>query len=119
MIGIRRARPSDAIAIGAVHVAAWRSTYPGILPDRFLARLSVPRQAAHYDAAIRSSTTGVYRRDRLGDRRAAGQRLAHRRLRHRRPRADVARSAGGAWRKARSRRSTCWTTGATAGWAAS
>ncbi len=56
MISIRRARPSDAIAIGAVHVAAWRSAYPGILPDGFLARLSVPRQAAHYDAAIRSST---------------------------------------------------------------
>jgi GNAT superfamily N-acetyltransferase len=56
MITIRRARPSDAIAIGAVHVAAWRSTYAGILPDGFLARLSVPRQAAHYDAAIRSST---------------------------------------------------------------
>jgi ribosomal protein S18 acetylase RimI-like enzyme len=59
MISIRRARPSDAIAIGAVHVAAWRSTYPGILPDGFLARLSVPRQAAHYDAAIRSAT-GVF-----------------------------------------------------------
>ena len=44
----------------AVHVAAWRSTYPGILPDDFLARLSVPRQAAHYDAAIRSSSTGVF-----------------------------------------------------------
>lgn len=53
MITIRRARPSDAVAIGAVHVAAWRSTYPGILPDSFLARLSVPRQAAHYDHAIR------------------------------------------------------------------
>ena len=50
MISIRRARTADAVAIGAVHVAAWRSTYPGILPDRFLARLSVPRQAAHYDA---------------------------------------------------------------------
>ena len=60
MISIRRARPSDAIAIGAVHVAAWRSAYPGILPDDFLARLSVPRQAAHYDAAIRSSSTGVF-----------------------------------------------------------
>ena len=55
MISIRRARPADAVAIGAVHVAAWRSAYPGILPDRFLAGLSVPRQAAHYDQAIRSS----------------------------------------------------------------
>ena len=59
MISIRRARPSDAISIGAVHVAAWRSTYPGILPDGFLARLSVPRQAAHYDAAIRSSQSSA------------------------------------------------------------
>ena len=56
MISIRRARPADAIAIGAVHVAAWRSAYPGILPDDFLARLSVPRQAAHYDHAIRGNT---------------------------------------------------------------
>ena len=55
MISIRRARPADAIAIGAVHVAAWRSTYPGILPDAYLAKLSVSRQAAHYDAAIRSA----------------------------------------------------------------
>ena len=60
MISIRRARPSDAISIGAVHVAAWRSTYPGILPDAYLARLSVPRQAAHYDQAIRSASTGVF-----------------------------------------------------------
>lgn len=59
MISVRRARPADAVAIGAVHVAAWRSAYPGILPDGFLARLSVPRQAAHYDASIRSGT-GVY-----------------------------------------------------------
>jgi ribosomal protein S18 acetylase RimI-like enzyme len=59
MITVRRARPADAIAIGRVHVAAWRSTYPGILPDTYLARLSVSRQAAYYDAAIRG-TTGVF-----------------------------------------------------------
>jgi len=59
VIAVRKARPADAIAIGAVHVAAWRSTYPGILPDRYLARMSVSRQAAHYDAAIRSGT-GVF-----------------------------------------------------------
>jgi len=59
VIGIRRARPSDAAAIGAVHVAAWRSAYPGILPDAYLAGLSIPRQAAYYENAIRG-TTGVY-----------------------------------------------------------
>ena len=53
MISLRAARPSDAPAIGAAHVAAWRSAYPGILPDDYLARLSVARQAAHYDGAIR------------------------------------------------------------------
>jgi hypothetical protein len=46
VITIRRARPTDAASIGAVHVEAWRSAYPGILPDDFLARLSVPRQAS-------------------------------------------------------------------------
>jgi ribosomal protein S18 acetylase RimI-like enzyme len=60
VIGVRRARPGDAVAIAAVHVAAWRSAYPGILPDDYLARLSVPRQAAHYEGAIRSPSTGVY-----------------------------------------------------------
>jgi ribosomal protein S18 acetylase RimI-like enzyme len=55
VIAIRRARLSDAAAIGAVHVAAWRSSYAGILPDSFLTRMSVPRQAAFYDGTIRSS----------------------------------------------------------------
>lgn len=59
MIAVRQARPADAIAIAAVHVAAWRSTYPGILPDTYLANLSVSRQAAYYDAAIRGAT-GVF-----------------------------------------------------------
>lgn len=54
MIAIRRARPADAIAIATVHVAAWRSAYANILPKDFLSRLSVPRQAAHYDATIRA-----------------------------------------------------------------
>lgn len=59
MITVRRARPSDAGAIGAVHVAAWRSAYPGILPDGYLARLSPVRQAAYYDGAVRSGV-GVH-----------------------------------------------------------
>lgn len=50
---VRRASVNDAPGIGAVHVAAWRSTYPGVLPDRFLARLSVTRQAGFYGRAIR------------------------------------------------------------------
>jgi L-amino acid N-acyltransferase YncA len=53
MITIRRAVPGDAAAIGAVHVTAWRSAYPGILPADYLSGLSSIRQAAQYEAAIR------------------------------------------------------------------
>ncbi len=56
MIEIRKARPADAIAMGAVHVAAWRSTYPGILPENYLAGMSVSRNAAYYDQAIHRGT---------------------------------------------------------------
>jgi len=59
VIIIRRARPTDATAIGAVHVAAWRSTYAGILPHDYLTRLSAIRQAAHYQAAINGGI-GIY-----------------------------------------------------------
>jgi GNAT superfamily N-acetyltransferase len=52
MISIRRARPGDAAAIAAVHVAAWRSAYAGILGDGYLAGLSEARMAAFYHRAI-------------------------------------------------------------------
>jgi GNAT superfamily N-acetyltransferase len=59
VITVRPARTGDAATIAAVHVAAWRSAYPGILPDDYLARLSVRRQTAHYDATIRAGV-GVH-----------------------------------------------------------
>lgn len=52
MISIRRARPGDATAIAAVHVAAWRSAYAGLLSEDYLAGLSEPRMAAFYQRAI-------------------------------------------------------------------
>ena len=54
MIAVRQARQEDAAAIGAVHVAAWRSTYAGLLPEAYLARLSAPRHGARYLSAIQS-----------------------------------------------------------------
>jgi ribosomal protein S18 acetylase RimI-like enzyme len=59
MISVRRAELADAAAIGAVHVAAWRSTYPGILPDAYLARLSPTRLALQYRAAIGGGATVI------------------------------------------------------------
>lgn len=52
MIAIRRARPGDAAAIAAVHVAAWRSAYAGILRDAYLAELSEQRLGLFYQRAI-------------------------------------------------------------------
>ena len=58
MICIRRARPADAAAIGAVHVATWRTAYAGVLPDDYLAGMSVLRHAAGYEAAIADRRNG-------------------------------------------------------------
>jgi GNAT superfamily N-acetyltransferase len=48
MIQVRRARPEDAPAIGAIHRIAWQDSYPGILPDSYLAGLDQRRIAAGY-----------------------------------------------------------------------
>ena len=42
----RRATINDAGQLGAVHVASWRETYAGILPDHMLAGLSVEARSA-------------------------------------------------------------------------
>lgn len=41
MVHLRRAREGDAEAIARVHVQTWREAYRGLLPDAFLASLSV------------------------------------------------------------------------------
>ncbi len=45
---MRRATPEDAAAIAGVHVASWQATYRGILPDGFLAALSVEERTKHW-----------------------------------------------------------------------
>lgn len=42
---IREATEADAPAIAAVHVASWRTSYVGIVPDEVLARLSADERA--------------------------------------------------------------------------
>ena len=39
-IAIAPAGPGDAAELGAVHVAAWRQTYPGLLPKAYLAAMN-------------------------------------------------------------------------------
>lgn len=66
MIEVRPAQPADAVAIAAVHVAVWRTAYAGILPDHYLARMSVARHAAHYGAGIRAGV-GIFVATASGD----------------------------------------------------
>jgi ribosomal protein S18 acetylase RimI-like enzyme len=42
------AGPTDAEALAQVHVAAWRETYRGLLPDAYLARMSVQGHARRF-----------------------------------------------------------------------
>jgi ribosomal protein S18 acetylase RimI-like enzyme len=52
MHGIREAVPDDCREIGEIHVAAWRETYAGHLPDRVLAELSAARRAAIWSRSL-------------------------------------------------------------------
>ena len=45
---IRRARVEDAAAIAEVHVETWRTTYAGMLPDKFLLNLSAEKHEARW-----------------------------------------------------------------------
>jgi len=49
---IRAAEPDDARAIAAVHVASWRATYHGLLPDDFLAGLALAPREAQWARAL-------------------------------------------------------------------
>jgi GNAT superfamily N-acetyltransferase len=53
VIVIRRARLTDAAGIAAAHAATWRSAYANVLPDDYLAGLSVSRLTRYYEHSIR------------------------------------------------------------------
>ena len=42
---IRRATDADVLPMARVHIISWRETYPGLLPEPMLARLSVSNEA--------------------------------------------------------------------------
>lgn len=43
---IRVATPDDVHGLGSMHVASWRETYAGVLPDKMLSSLTVEGRAA-------------------------------------------------------------------------
>lgn len=56
LIEIRRAKPSDAMAIAETHDEAWRATYQGIIPGIELERLITRRGPDWWDSAIRKGS---------------------------------------------------------------
>jgi ribosomal protein S18 acetylase RimI-like enzyme len=45
---IRRANVEDACTIAEIHIAAWRESYAGLIPDDALSALSVPEREAEW-----------------------------------------------------------------------
>ena len=49
---IRRATDADVLPMAKVHILSWRETYPGLLPDPMLARLSVAKEAIRWQRML-------------------------------------------------------------------
>jgi ribosomal protein S18 acetylase RimI-like enzyme len=56
-VALRIATPDDANALGSMHVASWRETYTGMLPDKMLSALSAEARASSWARIMRDPTT--------------------------------------------------------------
>jgi ribosomal protein S18 acetylase RimI-like enzyme len=56
LIEVRRAKPSDAVAVAQTHDEAWRSAYQGIIPGTELEKLVIRRGPGWWDSAIRKGS---------------------------------------------------------------
>lgn len=56
---IRLAMDGDVLPMAKVHIISWKESYPGMLPDPMLARLSIADEAIRWQRALdRSGTWG-------------------------------------------------------------
>ena len=60
MIALRSATPDDARTMAAVHIAAWRAAYRGLVPDPFLAALDQDRRAARFREFLESGAGDTF-----------------------------------------------------------
>jgi GNAT superfamily N-acetyltransferase len=49
---IRLATDTDVLPLAKVHIVSWRETYPGLLPDPVLARLSIADEAIRWQRTL-------------------------------------------------------------------
>jgi GNAT superfamily N-acetyltransferase len=59
-ITIREARLEDAAHIAQVYIEGWRTTYPGIVPDEYLANMSLEAHTRRWQDILRSGDGYVY-----------------------------------------------------------
>lgn len=52
IINVRTAKLEDAVGVATVHIASWRETYYGIVPDDFLNELSLERRTAQWTNSL-------------------------------------------------------------------
>ena len=57
---MREARCADAAGVARVHVESWRTTYRGIVPDDFLAGLSVEQRERHWARVLCGAGGGEF-----------------------------------------------------------
>ena len=57
---IRAATRADAAAIAAVHVASWRETYTGMLPQAVIERNTLERRHALWERVLSEATRDVF-----------------------------------------------------------
>ncbi|WP_435036996.1 GNAT family N-acetyltransferase [Pseudomonas neuropathica] len=58
-MSIRRATPEDAVQIARIHWASWQSTYRNIIPEAYLARITVESRLAHWERQIASAELDI------------------------------------------------------------
>ncbi|KLU24156.1 hypothetical protein EOS_21740 [Caballeronia mineralivorans PML1(12)] len=59
LVGIREATVEDAEAIAKIHVNSWQAAYQGILPDGYLAKLTVEARSEAWRQSIMSGRPRV------------------------------------------------------------
>lgn len=60
MIRIRPAEQEDAQGIAEVHVTSWRTTYRDIVPDGYLAQLSIEQRTRYWLETLATGTDIIY-----------------------------------------------------------
>lgn len=59
-MNVRIATLSDARAIAEVHVSSWQDAYRGLLPEAYLARLTVEKREAAWQKSIAAGTPELW-----------------------------------------------------------